>query len=812
MKAKVLFLLLILIGLTQRTGHSQTVIYSEDFDGALTWTINTILGPEGPNPNRWYISCQEDGLAPGACGTACIASDASLHVSTDPGIAGDLGAAYFETGFSITDANRRASSPDISTIGQTNLTLNFDLIGMGGNPQDYTELFYSVNGGVSWVSLAPTLTTLCCGSVVCTGAQQGLWQNNSYPLPVACENIPNLRISFVWKNVDDGIATDPSIAIDDVEITTPTVGGPTASFSTPITTICVGTCIDFTNTSTGGPFTATDWTFTGGTPGTSTANNPTGICYNTAGTYQVELSVTDGGAMTDVQTTPGYITVVAPPNAGANGASNLCNNTTLNLNTLVSGSGGGTWAETSGTPSGQFTAGTGVLDGNGLTPGNVYTFDYTVLATAPCVGNDIATFTITIVDCSAGLVASFTPSQTTICQGQCITFVENSFGGTPTGWNWLFNGGTPPTSASQNPGSVCFNTAGVQAVVLTVTDGVTFDDTTINITVTPGPTVTGTSSLPSPICAGDAITLTGGGAVTYTWDNGVIDGVPFTPLASTNYTVTGTDGSGCTGTAVVMITLTNCQPMLAGFSYNDNICVNDCITFTDTTTGNPVSWAWDFGGGASPNTSTDQNPIVCFNSAGTFNIQLTATDAFGANSSTTNSISVFDVPTVNATLDSIIDIGGMAELLSTGSGPGTYLWTPPSGDIDCDTCSSTFARPEVNTTFTVTFSDVNGCKAQDTVMILVNFIEGIGVPQAFSPNGDGNNDILFVKGFGIVSMNFAIYNQYGQQVFESSDQNIGWDGKFRTRDENPGVFVWVLEYTLINGNGGILKGNTTLIR
>ena len=154
----------------------------------------------------------------------------------------------------------------------------------------------------------------------------------------------------------------------------------------------------------------------------------------------------------------------------------------------------------------------------------------------------------------------------------------------------------------------------------------------------------------------------------------------------------------------------------------------------------------------------------------------------------------------------------MAELLSTGSGPGTYLWTPPSGDIDCDTCSSTFARPEVNTTFTVTFSDVNGCKAQDTVMILVNFIEGIGVPQAFSPNGDGNNDILFVKGFGIVSMNFAIYNQYGQQVFESSDQNIGWDGKFRTRDENPGVFVWVLEYTLINGNGGILKGNTTLIR
>lgn len=176
------------------------------------------------------------------------------------------------------------------------------------------------------------------------------------------------------------------------------------------------------------------------------------------------------------------------------------------------------------------------------------------------------------------------------------------------------------------------------------------------------------------------------------------------------------------------------------------------------------------------------------------------------------SISVFDLPTVTAQLDTTIDIGGQVELLAAGSGPGSYWWIPDEGDIDCDTCSSTYAQPLIDTDFLVTFTDVNGCKATDTVFVVVNFIEGIGVPQAFSPNGDENNDILFVKGYGIELMNFKVFNRYGQLVFETSDQNIGWDGKFKDKDENPGVFVWVLEYTFITGKSGVISGNTTLIR
>ena len=124
----------------------------------------------------------------------------------------------------------------------------------------------------------------------------------------------------------------------------------------------------------------------------------------------------------------------------------------------------------------------------------------------------------------------------------------------------------------------------------------------------------------------------------------------------------------------------------------------------------------------------------------------------------------------------------------------------------------TFAAPFENTDYIVIHTDQNGCTAQDTVTVQVNFIEGIGVPTAFSPNGDGNNDVLYVLGFGIESMRFSVYNRYGQKVFETTDQNIGWDGTHHNKDVNQGVFTWVLEYNLLNGSGGILKGNTTLIR
>ena len=114
--------------------------------------------------------------------------------------------------------------------------------------------------------------------------------------------------------------------------------------------------------------------------------------------------------------------------------------------------------------------------------------------------------------------------------------------------------------------------------------------------------------------------------------------------------------------------------------------------------------------------------------------------------------------------------------------------------------------------YTVTMVDEHGCSGSDQVMVLVNFLKGVGVPTAFTPNGDGNNDVLYVKGYGLAGIQFEIYNRYGERVFVTTEQSIGWDGTFKNRDENPGVFTWVLHYDFIDGSSGFQKGNSTLIR
>jgi gliding motility-associated-like protein len=86
------------------------------------------------------------------------------------------------------------------------------------------------------------------------------------------------------------------------------------------------------------------------------------------------------------------------------------------------------------------------------------------------------------------------------------------------------------------------------------------------------------------------------------------------------------------------------------------------------------------------------------------------------------------------------------------------------------------------------------------------------VPNIFSPNGDGNNDIAFVRGVGVEYLNFVIFDRWGEKVFETNDINNGWDGTFRGQKMNNGVFVYYLQATFKNGEEVTKKGDITLIR
>lgn len=201
-----------------------TQLFYDDFEtGAAGWNLNVPLAAEGADPNFFQVDDDEGGVAPGGCGIAGN-GDATLHITSVffPG----GGAAYDAGGLCgflfCPETHRRAESPVINTVGQTGLTLNFDFIAQGNIPSDQATVWYF--NGATWNQLGAPLFS---GTGAC--APQGIWTAYSAPLPASCENIANLRIAIRWDNNDDGVGTDPSVAINNIEIVTSGAAGCSAT-------------------------------------------------------------------------------------------------------------------------------------------------------------------------------------------------------------------------------------------------------------------------------------------------------------------------------------------------------------------------------------------------------------------------------------------------------------------------------------------------------------------------------------------------------------------------------------------------------
>jgi len=253
---------------------------------------------------------------------------------------------------------------------------------------------------------------------------------------------------------------------------------------------------------------------------------------------------------------------------------------------------------------------------------------------------------------------------------------------------------------------------------------------------------------------------------------------------------------------------------------NDTICTKECRTFTNTTdAGEPQTVLWQFPGGA-PNTSTLQAPTVCYNLPGSWNVFLTVGNQYGPSvaTGTFQFIKVVDVP--NTTIvppgqtrsDTTIRFGMSVALTATGA--ASYQWGPPYMITNLMGPKTT-VNPHQTTMYIVTGSNSHGCLSNDT--IVVHVIDDCGemfVPNAFSPNGrdDAENETLKVYGFCLESMTFQVFNRWGQKVWETTDQSVGWDGTFNGEPLNTGVFVYRLEGKDYAGKGYSLKGNVSLIR
>ncbi|MEO1714699.1 MAG: gliding motility-associated C-terminal domain-containing protein, partial [Bacteroidota bacterium] len=132
------------------------------------------------------------------------------------------------------------------------------------------------------------------------------------------------------------------------------------------------------------------------------------------------------------------------------------------------------------------------------------------------------------------------------------------------------------------------------------------------------------------------------------------------------------------------------------------------------------------------------------------------------------------------------------------------------------TISDPVASPVETTTYLLTINDEFNCRNQAEVTVyLKSFVcddPFIFVPNAFTPNGDGLNDLLFVRGNVITDFYFAVYNRWGEKVFETENQSIGWDGQFRGQQLPPDVFGYYLRAVCLDGQEFFKKGNVSILR
>ncbi|MFI5188522.1 MAG: PKD domain-containing protein, partial [Chitinophagales bacterium] len=228
------------------------------------------------------------------------------------------------------------------------------------------------------------------------------------------------------------------------------------------------------------------------------------------------------------------------------------------------------------------------------------------------------------------------------------------------------------------------------------------------------------------------------------------------------------------------------------------------------------SFQWDFGDGS---TSTAINPTHLYSVPGSYTITLIANDPGTCNltDTTRKTIIVSTLPTANFSYTPTTPIENTPDLFTNLSSPDAvrFIWQFGDGD-SLQTTSRQIVSHQYNYTgtFNVCLIAFNAAGCSDTLCqpVSVLVVDAIDVPNAFTPMSNDVNSRIFAKGFGIVKMQFTIWNRWGQKVFETNDRNIGWDGKFNGEVQPMDVYAYTLEVEFFDGKKVTKKGDITLIR
>ncbi|HYV92164.1 MAG TPA: PKD domain-containing protein [Chitinophagales bacterium] len=310
-------------------------------------------------------------------------------------------------------------------------------------------------------------------------------------------------------------------------------------------------------------------------------------------------------------------------------------------------------------------------------------------------------------------------------------------------------------------------------------------------------------------------------ATTFTWDFGDSTSA-FGPNVNHTYTVPGfytitmiaNDPTACNPLDTFTETIDFTHLVIASLTQEDYFgCPPFTIQFQDNGYGG-ITFFWDFGDGT---TSTDPSPTHTYGNPGTYYGTFIASDPAACNPNDTVqfTVTVFDFPpqaafTANPTI--IIDYNSEVHFTNQSQGATHYLWLFGDGDTStAENPSHWYILSGDYLACLIAFNE-GGCPDTACVQIQVDLIPAIDVPNGFSPNGDGQNDVLYVKGQDVKNMDFRVYNRWGELVFETNDINIGWNGIYKGKPQEMEVYVWTLSATFSNGKATVKNGNVTLLR
>ena len=569
--------------------------------------------------------------------------------------------------------------------------------------------------------------------------------------------------------------------------------GPTANFtSNHSNPICGGTVVNFTDISTGNP-TSWSWSFPGGTPSSSTLQNPT-VTYNTAGTRNVTLTATNANG-SDTETKFGYIVVSANPTAGF---SSTTNNLTATFTNTSANATSYSWNFGDGNTS------------TAVNPTHTYsaagTYNVTLTATNAC-SSDNTSQAVTVTAPPAGPNANFTSNHSNpICGGTVVNFSDISTGN-PTSWSWSFPGGSPSSSTLQNP-SVTYFAPGARNVTLTVSNaGGTDTETKFNyVVIASGPTANFSSSATFNTVN---FTNSSSNATSYSWSFG--DGNTSTATNPThtyaaagtyNVTLVATNACGSnTSSSPVTVMMPGVAPTASFTSGHTNpLCSGSSVSFTSTSTGNPTSHSWSFPGG-SPGISSATNPTVNYSSPGTYNVTLTVSNSSGTNTKTEIGYVVVTSSGPTAMFSSS-GAGGTAlafQNLSTG-GATSYSWS--FGDGNTSTATNPVHTYPFYGIFQVTLTASNACGSNTFstfVFVTGSLLTGIDDLENFEsinvfPNPSDGQFTIEATGISAKQMKFSILNNLGQVIHRDIDDfTSGYLRKDFQLDLAKGLYIIQME-------------------